>query len=79
MTPAPISFNCAPEKTAHGGKKYFWKLSPMVAQGTLYITVRVLLRRFKKKVGNKVFFTASRKPYRSWIITEILSIEKDIK
>lgn len=49
VTLARISFNCAPEKTALGGKKYFLKLSPMVAQGTLYITVRVLLRRFKKK------------------------------
>lgn len=31
------------------GKQYFWKLSPVVAQGTHYIIVRVLLRHLKKQ------------------------------
>lgn len=81
VTPACISFNspCTWENGSWG-KQYFRKLSPMVAQGTHYIIARVLLRHLKKKIGNKFFLqSASRKPYRSRIMTEILSIGKDIK
>lgn len=62
------------------GKTVFLETFPCGgSRDTLHYCQGLIETLKKTKLVISFFFTASRKPYRSRIITEILSIEKDIK